>query len=272
VPLVDVNDIKMYYSTVGDHCDIPLILVPGLRGDSISFGNIIPRIKHYCQLVSIDNRGAGRTVINENQFTTDEMADDIVSLLDHLNVEKANFLGHSMGGFIVQKLALAHPKRVNKIILSCTAPYLTDRSKVLLCKFYDEIISNQITHREFNKRILKFFNAPLISENAFMLDAMLDFMDKYPYRQSIQYFKKQVDACINHHITSDELQNISAQSLVIAGDLDTVVGIDDVTQLVRGINNSALKVIDGVGHLPYLEDSKKFVDIVTTFLFDRFSC
>ena len=266
MPIADLNDIKMYYEIVGESCHVPLIMVPGLRGDSLSFGNIVPQLKRYSQLIMLDNRGAGRTLVNGESFTTDQMAGDIISLMDYLDIGKANILGHSMGGFIVQKLASGYQDRVNKIILSCCSPLLTEKSREILTELYEERKSFQITHREFNKRMLKFFSAPLIYESDFMCEAMLDFMEEYPYKQSFENFKKQLDACVNHNGTED-LKKISSKTLVLGGDLDTVAGIKDINKLVAGINRSELKMIEGVGHLPFVEDSKKFVKIVVDFLF-----
>jgi 3-oxoadipate enol-lactonase len=266
VPIASLNDVNMYYEIAGDNCDFPLIMVPGLRGDSVSFATLVPRLKRHCQVIIIDNRGVGRTVSNENLFTTAQLADDIIALMDHLNIKKANLLGHSMGGFIVQKLAANYPERANKVVLSCCGTSMTENSEKLLIGLYEKIISAQISEREFNEQILKFYSAPLIYENDFMREAMLDFMEEYPYKQSIENFKKQVDACIEHN-GIENLKSITSETLVIAGELDPIATLDEIEKMDKYISHSQLKVINGVGHLPFVEDSKRFVNIVTDFLF-----
>ena len=268
MPFADINNIKMYYEIAGDKKDIPLILVPGLRGDSISFATIAPRLKRNSTVITVDNRGSGRTVSDAEPLSTELMAADIIALMNLLDIPKANFLGHSMGGFIVQKLAACYSERVNKLILSCCSTCVTEQSKKLLLDLSQKQTLGMIAERDFNEQILKFYSAPIIYENDFMREAMLDFMEGYPYKQSVENFKKQVNACISHNSLNDLLK-IKADTLVIAGELDSVASLTDIQKMTDRIDNSKLIVIKNAGHLPFAEDSKAYVGFVANFLFNK---
>jgi pimeloyl-ACP methyl ester carboxylesterase len=71
-------------------------------------------------VVAFDNRGAGRTDKPPGPYTAWMLADDTAGLLTGLGIDKAHVLGHSMGGFVAQALALSHAERVDGLILSAT--------------------------------------------------------------------------------------------------------------------------------------------------------
>lgn len=73
------------------------------------------------QVVSLDNRGMGRTNAGSRPFTIEQFAQDAVGLMDALGLSRAHVMGTSMGGFIAQELALRHPGRVDCLVLMSTS-------------------------------------------------------------------------------------------------------------------------------------------------------
>ena len=71
-------------------------------------------------MIAFDNRGAGQTDKPDGPYNVQMMADDTAGLMDALGIENAAVMGHSMGGFIAQQLALSRPDLVGKLILSAT--------------------------------------------------------------------------------------------------------------------------------------------------------
>jgi pimeloyl-ACP methyl ester carboxylesterase len=69
---------------------------------------------------TFDNRGIGQSEADVTSLSITEMADDAVTLLDHLRWDSAHIVGHSMGGLIAEQLALAVPERVRSLALLCT--------------------------------------------------------------------------------------------------------------------------------------------------------
>ena len=68
-------------------------------------------------VIIFDNRGVGNTTSGTGPFTIDWFANDTVGLIDALNIRKADVLGFSMASFIAQQLTLAHPEKVNRLVL-----------------------------------------------------------------------------------------------------------------------------------------------------------
>lgn len=119
---VEVNGIEIGYKLMGR--GEPLVLILGLGGtvDTWPFELIATLMEHY-RLIMPDNRGMGYTTANEEPFTFEMFARDIIGLLDALNVKKSHVLGFSMGSFITQTLLIEYPHRLNKAIIHAT---LTD--------------------------------------------------------------------------------------------------------------------------------------------------
>jgi len=112
------NGINLYYELHGR--GEPLVLIPGLGYGGWMWHRMIPGLAEHYQVISIDNRGVGQSDKPPGPYTAQMLAADVVGLLDALGLPKAHVMGHSMGGFIAQALALDYPDRVDKLILSAT--------------------------------------------------------------------------------------------------------------------------------------------------------
>ena len=118
MPMARVNGININYKVEGQ--GEPLVMLMGLSAALGAWSSQVPLLKKYYRVIRLDNRGAGKSDKPAGPYTTKMMADDTVGLMDHLGIEKANFMGVSMGGMIAQEIAINYPQRVNKLILAST--------------------------------------------------------------------------------------------------------------------------------------------------------
>jgi aminoacrylate hydrolase len=98
----------------------PLLLVAGLGGVGAYWQPQLEAYARHYRVVTYDHRGCGRSTRSEGAYTVDEMTSDLLSLMDHLGIEKAHLLGHSTGGAIGQTLAVTHPERLLTLYSSWT--------------------------------------------------------------------------------------------------------------------------------------------------------
>ena len=97
--------------------DPPVLLLHGGLGNSAYFGRLIPAlVKSGRRVIAMDSRGHGRSAPSELPFSYALMARDVVALLDHLRVAKADIVGWSDGGTIGYELAIHAPARVNRLM------------------------------------------------------------------------------------------------------------------------------------------------------------
>lgn len=98
----------------------PLMLVTGLSGLKSSWTAQVPRLSPHFRLITHDHRGTGQSVHSAITYSVEQMARDALALMDGLGIERADFVGHSTGGAIVQWIALNEPARIARAVLSST--------------------------------------------------------------------------------------------------------------------------------------------------------
>lgn len=86
-------------------------------------------------VICYDTRGHGSSSAPQGPYTLPQLAEDVIRLLDHLNIEKASFCGISMGGLTGQWLAIHYPQRFNAVVISntCKQQKLTRTSMARSC-------------------------------------------------------------------------------------------------------------------------------------------
>jgi pimeloyl-ACP methyl ester carboxylesterase len=120
------NGIKIGYKLAG--AGAPLVLIPGLSNTmEVWPPPLIEGLAAKYQLIILDNRGMGHSTADAAPFTYRLFAEDVISLLDALEVQKTEVLGFSMGSSITQVLLLDYPQRFHKAVIYATS---TDGSKV----------------------------------------------------------------------------------------------------------------------------------------------
>ena len=108
------GDVEIHYETFGDAGDATLVLVNGLGSQCINYPD------EWCELfvaegyrtIRMDNRDVGLSSKVEARYTLADMAEDVVAVLDAEGIDRAHVMGLSMGGMIVQRLAIDHPDRL----------------------------------------------------------------------------------------------------------------------------------------------------------------
>jgi pimeloyl-ACP methyl ester carboxylesterase len=115
------GSIELEYEEQGDGSR-PLVLVHGFTGSRDDFREQIPELAPLGRTVAIDQRGHGGSENPGEGYSLDQLTDDLLGFLDSVGIAQCDLLGHSLGGMVTLRLALAHPARVSSLILMDTAP------------------------------------------------------------------------------------------------------------------------------------------------------
>jgi len=111
--------IDMYYETHGS--GEPLVLIPSTAfACNVWHPSQVADLSKRLRLIVMDPRGVGRTTHAGGFYTVEQMAYDVVALLDVIGVDSAHVLGHSMGGRIALAMALDFPGRVRSLIMAAS--------------------------------------------------------------------------------------------------------------------------------------------------------
>src|SRR4051812_1614953 len=111
MPYADVNGLRLYYEQRGE--GPPLVLLHGgLLTVELSFGQVIPVLAEHHRVIAVEVQGHGRTADIDRAMTFEHLAADVVGLLDHLGIDRADVFGFSLGGLTTYELLVHHPDRV----------------------------------------------------------------------------------------------------------------------------------------------------------------
>ncbi|MGV9275438.1 alpha/beta fold hydrolase [Streptomyces griseosporeus] len=118
MPQLDVDGATLTYDDEGprDSGAVPLVFVHGWTANRHRWDHQTAHFSATRRVVRLDLRGHGDSS-GAGLGTIDEVAADVLALLDHLHIERCVLVGHSMGGMTAQAIALSHPERVERLVL-----------------------------------------------------------------------------------------------------------------------------------------------------------
>ena len=262
MPKVKLSVISLYYEIHGS--GHPVLLISGLNADNASWSGVCSRLAKDFRVILFDNRGSGRSDTPDKRYSIRDMADDAIGLLDHLRIERCHIVGHSMGGYIAQEIAIHYPERVDKLVLEATASVSSTRNNILLNDFLkrfekdhdNEALMRQWTYWSFSAKTF---------ERKDYIDTFVKKASAYPYLQSAEGFGGQMDA-VKSFNTCNEIEKIKAKTFVIIGSDDILIYPAESMKLVRGIKGSVSEEIKDAGHCVHVEHPDAFLSKVIPFL------
>ena len=116
MPRISIGDAELYYEIHGS--GVPLLLVTGLGGNASFWALQVPKFAKDFKVVVFDQRGSGRSTMSPVAYSVDQMTADVVALMDALDIERAHFVGHSLGGAMAQVMGIEHPDRLRSLVVS----------------------------------------------------------------------------------------------------------------------------------------------------------
>lgn len=262
MPKTHINHITLYYEQHGIGDD--LILIGGLSADHQVWKSTIRHLSHHFRILIFDNRGAGQTSSPDYPYTTEMMAHDVLQLMDALHISKAHVVGHSMGGCVAQQMMLLAPDRIKKCVIACSRAkpnalgnmVLSLREKLEAAGISKELLAEYVMPFLFSEDFLK---------QDFQVKGFIQWTLQNENPQTPAGFKNQLQAVKNHNVV-DQLSKIEKPVLIIAGENDILMPVKQAKEMSDLIKNSIFKIIDNCAHMPHVENSKAFSELVLAFL------
>jgi len=256
------GDVTLYYEVHGD--GEPLVFVSGLGGGAWSWFMQLPFFQQRYLVIVFDNRGAGRSSTPAGPYSMEDLALDVIAIMDNLRIDQAMVVGVSMGGMIAQQLCVIAPERVKGMVLGCTHCGKSQRipppGEVM------EVLTNNegLSPEEIiDKNIPILFNKSFVEANPQIIEQYKRNALSVP-PQSPEGFASQI-AAIQGFDVCEKLPTISTPVLIITGKKDILVPPENSRILHRLIPNSELVEFDDVGHAVHVEAADMFNKKVDEF-------
>jgi len=237
----------------------PLVMIMGFSATSRGWIRQVPFFEKYYQVITFDNRGAGKSDKPMGPYSTRMMADDTLGLMDLLGIEKAHLMGASMGGMIAQELAINYPQRVMKLVLACTYASQDETSGDTL----EQTRFLQLTpEKKASAMIGLAFNKPLYR---FIFGLLATAQARFVGTSGTGGIAGQSEACRQHN-TLDRLPLITAPTLVIVGTGDKIIKPISSEVIAGKMPNAKLVRVGGGSHCFSFEMKNEFNREVLSFL------
>jgi pimeloyl-ACP methyl ester carboxylesterase len=248
MPQIQANGINLYYEASGQ--GEPLVLIAGLGYNNWMWHKMAPGLAEHFRVITFDNRGTGESDKPAGAYTAQLLAADTIALMDALGIEKAHIMGHSMGGFIAQALALGYPERVAKLILSATnfggprhVPITPEAMQVLTDLTGDPI--------ERLRRGIVISCAPGFAERQPQaLEEWVAYRVQHPLHIAGYQSQLSVGLSLLPEAASFEhrLSEITAPTLILFGEHDRVVPPANADLLAGKIAEARIQILPNAGH------------------------
>lgn len=250
-----VNGLQMYYEIHGAGGTPLLLLHGGLFDIDQQFGELLPSLAADRRVIAADFQGHGRTNDIDRPLSSAGLASDVVGLLQHLDVPRADVFGFSVGGGVALHLAIRHPELVRKLIVS-SASFHPDGDRPENTEAVGEMTVDMIAGTPMEQS----YKAK--SPHPDQLQGLLDKLGTF-------------DADFAGW-SDDDIRGIAAPTLITVGDCDAVrlehavrflqLRGGDVNGDFVGVPASQLAVFPGTTHFFGLARTDLARDVVLTFL------
>jgi pimeloyl-ACP methyl ester carboxylesterase len=286
MPKANINHIEIEYETVGKPDSKPILLIAGLGSQLLAWSDDVCNelVDNDFFVIKFDNRDVGlstkfnsagipdmmeisaaytRGEIPDVPYTLEDMANDVVGLINALNIDRVHLCGASMGGMIAQIVAYRYPSRVLSlnVIMSTTGnPSLPQANPEVMAQFFAPIPSEREAYiEEMVKRDKLIYGDFNYDENK-AREYRTNEYDRSYYPEGIA---RQMAAMAVPGNIQPKISAIKAPTLVIHGREDPFNSVEAGKEIASTIPGAELLLFDGMGHSIPNELLKQIVDAIS---------
>ncbi|MBK9106772.1 MAG: alpha/beta hydrolase [Saprospiraceae bacterium] len=257
----EVNHFNLSYDDIGSG-DMPIIFLHGYPFDKTMWEGQLQFLRSSYRVIALDIRGFGASRDEQSLLSIDLFADDVITFMNKLEIEKAIICGLSMGGFIALNAIARFPDRFEALIL-CDTQCIADTAEVKANRYktIDEIKANGPD--DFNEGFIK---SVFHKDSLIQMPEIVEAVRNVVFSNSQQIIINGLIALAERSETCTTLGRIAVPTLIICGREDVVTPLPQSEYMHEHIKGSLLRIIENAGHVSNLEHQYEFNKILYDFL------
>ena len=229
--------------------DAPTVVLAGSLGSTHRMWDPqVEALSEHFRVVRYDARGHGESPVPPGSYAIDDLADDLVALLDDIGVERAHLVGLSLGGMTGMRVAVRNPERVDRLVVLCSSAHLPpevwlERAATVRADGVASIAESIVD---------RWFTPAFSQAHPDVRRAHVDMVAATP---SAGYA-----ACCDAIAAMDQradLASIGAPTLAIAGADDPATPPEHLREVAEGVPDGRLLVLDQAAHLANVEQPQQ---------------
>lgn len=254
-----LDGLTVHYELIGNPKSKKLVVFSNALGTDFRIWlPVFDELSDDMSFLLYDMRGHGLTSLPDGPFTIDTLADDLIALVKHLDLRPAIYCGLSVGGLVVQAIAVKRPDLVKKLILCNTAAKIGDAETWnqridAIRKGGLSAVSEATMQRWFTP---DFHDVRRAEVEGYRL--MLE-------RQSVEAYIRTAEA-IRDADYRGVVKNLTVPTLCLAGDDDKSIPASVVQDTADIIEGSAFEIIEQCGHMPSIAQPEQLAALIEDFI------
>ena len=245
-----------------------VLLLTGLAAKRLGWFRQLEQFGRYYRTIALDHRDTGDSDEVIEAYTISDLADDAATVLKALGVQRVHIVGISLGGFVALQFALRYPELVDKLVLTSTSAGgsthvpPSEEMMEMLGRSREGVEIGELARKNYASIM-----APGYAEShPEDLERIAEIARYRP--QSPAAYLRQLQAGMTYDV-AQQLDRISIPTLVIHGELDPLVPVENGRYLAQNIKEARLILYPHVGHIPIIECAEEYNRDVLAFLADK---
>lgn len=257
MPVLENKEVNLNYATFGCK-NKPALLFSNSLGTSYQMWQPqIDELQNDYFIICYDTRGQGLSSAPNGSYSIDQLGQDVIDLLDHLNIDKAFFCGISMGGMTGQWLAINHSNRFHHLMLCNTAAKIGNENA---WKERAQLVRSQGLNPIAETAASRWFTASFIENHPTVIKQLSDTLAT----GSPEGYASCCEALATAD-TREQLKSITVPITILSGNQDPITTVSDGQYMTDRISNATHATIDA-SHISNIEQPEVVNQLILKYL------
>ena len=253
--------VTLHYSSLGQGKTV--IIIHGLLGSSRNWSSFSKKLSEQYHVISLDLRNHGYSGHTQT-MTYSEMTSDILKLMEEFGLERASFIGHSMGGKVAMTFALQHRSMVEQLVVMDVAPVSYKNELLPLLDAMTRLPLKDITSRKHADTLLT-PRIPDTSLRLFLLQNLIQDGTSYRWRINLEAIRKSL-IDIDGFPAPISVKSHPVKTLFLGGETSGYIKPHHYPIIKKYFPKAQIHIIEGAGHWLHIDKPDKVLERVQAFL------